>query len=109
MARLNKTIGTTGQEPEPDGTGIVQSDVAQLTANVQILAAMARKSSHNRGDLDLAALRMSDAAKLQMVLDSVVAGDLRRARIRMDRLETGARDEIPQRLYEAILRGGREE
>ncbi len=63
------------------------------------------KEAGRDGDAELAAAYAEDVADLRAILRLIEAGALHKAAEAIDRLDTLVRDQLPQRLYDAVVPG----
>ena len=64
-----------------------------------------RREAGRDGDAELAAAYGEDAADLRAILRLIETGSLHEAAEAIDCLDTLVRDQLPQRLYEAVVPG----
>ena len=83
---------------------IVRNDLELFRQNIEAWERHGREAGRN-GNVELAAGYAKDVADLRAILRLIETGALHEAAEVVDCLDTLVRDQIPQRLYEAMIPG----
>ena len=83
---------------------IRRSELEQFRQSIESWARHGREAGRD-GDAELAAGYAEDVADLRAILRLIETGALHEATEAIDRLDTLIRDQIPQRLYKAVVKG----
>ena len=83
---------------------IARSDLEQFRQSIESWERQGQEAGRD-GDAELAAGYAEDVADLRAILRLIEAGALHKAAEAIDRLDTLVRDQLPQRLYDAVVPG----